>query len=247
MDNYFLDIPGCTATLSANAGLSMTIGGAKIWIDALNETKVNAFSTVTPKIRKMMQNRNAFRDPDAIVFTHCHPDHFSQELTEEAIRKWTRAELILPESRFEKQTLVEGDVFRTRIDDAELCMIKTIHEGEAYREVPNYAAVISDGSMNVLITADTEVGSASLKGQLEVAGFDRIDIMFVDFPWVTLKRGREVIDGVLKPEHLFIYHLPFEEDDTEGFRKAAAKGAGMLESPQDIRLFLEPLQTEAVR
>ena len=247
MDNFFMDIPGCTATLSANAGLSMMIGGAKIWIDALNVTKVNAFSTVTPEIRAKMRNRNAFRDPDAIVFTHCHPDHFSQSLTEEAIAKWPRAEIMLPEQRFEKQTLVEGDVFRTKIDDAELCFLKVTHEGEPYRDVPNYAIVISDGNMNVLITGDTEVGSKELPVALRNAGFDRIDLVFVDFPWVTLKRGREGIDSWMKPKHLFVYHLPFEEDDTEGFRDAARKYAAKLESPEDIRFFMEPLQTESVR
>lgn len=34
-------------TLSANAGVSVELGGVRIWIDALHDTRVPGFSTLT--------------------------------------------------------------------------------------------------------------------------------------------------------------------------------------------------------
>ena len=48
---------------------------------------------------------------------------------------------------------------------------------------------------------------------------------------------------VLRPRHLLLYHLPFPEDDTEGYLYMAKQAALRWEA-QDLRLLSSPLQQE---
>lgn len=252
MDNIFGGMPKCMVTLSANAGVSMQISGKKLWIDALNDTKVNEFSTITPELLKKMKNRNAFRDPDALIFTHCHPDHFSQELTESVIRSKSEVGLFLPEEKFATQTLITDDHIED-IGDVRIHFLKTVHDGEEFRDVPHFALVISseieDGKrMNVLVVGDTQIAGEDLRSKLSEYGYldEGIDLAMIDFPWVTLKKGRDAIEEWIQPDHLFIYHLPFEEEDSSGFHAATEASAAKLTGIGDVRIIKEPLQTESI-
>lgn len=71
-------------TLSANAGVAIEIGGIRIWVDALHDVQVLGFSTLRAQRLRQLWTAEAFQSPDVIVYTHCHPDHYSQQLTTEA-------------------------------------------------------------------------------------------------------------------------------------------------------------------
>lgn len=47
----------------------------------------------------------------------------------------------------------------------------------------------------------------------------KIDIAFVNPLFINNKKGREVINNVIKPKYLVIYHIPFKNDDKIEFRK----------------------------
>ena len=83
-------------TLSANAGVSVELGGVRIWIDALHDTRVPGFSTLDSHLLRRLWSEAAFQSPDAIVYTHCHPDHYAAHLAAEACRRWPKARLFLP-------------------------------------------------------------------------------------------------------------------------------------------------------
>ena len=40
----------CQVTLSANAGIALSFGGLRVWVDALHDQKIPGFSTVTPDL-----------------------------------------------------------------------------------------------------------------------------------------------------------------------------------------------------
>ena len=64
-------------TLSANAGAAIELGGVRIWVDALHDTQVPGFSTLRRQQLQQLWTAEPFQAPDAIVYTHCHPDHLS--------------------------------------------------------------------------------------------------------------------------------------------------------------------------
>ena len=229
-----------SATLSVNAGLALTTDGLRIWVDAVHDRQVPDFSTLNYDRQIRLFQSEAFRDPDIIAFTHCHPDHYSEALCRESLRRYPQARLVMPESRFPDQILLSGQEVIVQAGGRLLTFRRLLHEGSEYAEVPHYGLMIEDGGENILVLGDCAVGSEDLKEW--VAGKE-LDAVFTTFPWITLERGRQFVREHLHPRHLFVYHLPLAEDDIYGYGKAAAKAAAEM-TDMEVRLFTEAFQQE---
>ena len=231
----------CQVTLSVNAGVALRLGAMRVWSDALHDRRVVGFSTVTPAIWNVLQAHPDFAAPDLLFFTHCHPDHYSRALTEQVVARNPNVALVLPEQEFDRQGLLSGPSGHLMLEGLHMDFMRLIHEGEQYKEVPHYGCILEYGGFRVLITGDCAVAdpqvSAFLNGR-------HIDLALVNFPWVTLRKGRHFIEQVIRPDHLMVYHLPFPHDDRWGYRDAAVKGAAQVQGVPDVRLLLEPFQRE---
>lgn len=232
-------MPKVKVTLSANAGVSLEIGGYKVLVDAFHETGESGFSTLSPELAQKVLNSDVFSDPDCICYTHCHGDHYSRRLTVQARERWPRVELLLPEEEFSNQITVTGSQFRWRKGDLTLRFIRLPHEGVQYVNVPHYGLIVSIPGCNVLLSGDCAVAAPELAQAVENTP---IDLAIMDFPWASLKKGKQFLESLLKPEHLLLYHLPFAGDDKLRYREAAA--LAQKKSPvADTRLLWNPLQT----
>lgn len=230
-------------TLSANAGVAVHFGGRRIWVDALLDEKEPGFSTLSPQLQREMLKCEAFFKPDYICTTHCHPDHYSQKLMQTAKCLWPQAKLLLPEPELADQMLISGDRFCLKEPGITLEFIRLPHEGPQYADVKHYGLLLHADKKHVLIAGDCATASPVLAQALENLP---IDLAILNFPWITLAKGREFLTKVLKPKHALICHLPFEEDDTSGYRRSARRNAEVLENQFDVRLLCDPLQTETI-
>ena len=194
-------MPHCQLTLSANAGVSLELGRARLWSDVLHNKKVPGFSTVTPELWEFLRKNNHFAKPDLIFYTHCHPDHYSRGLTEQARTLWPHAELILPEQEFDDQILLSGKGCRLSFSGLSLEFRRLPHEGEQYAGVPNYGCVINDSGFRILIAGDCSVANSELADLIEEAP---IDLALLNFPWAALSRGRDFIRQQIRPKHLVL-------------------------------------------
>lgn len=230
----------CKVTYSANAGMALEFHGIKLLVDALHNTKLPGFSTLSSSQFQQLCSHPGFADPDYFVFTHCHEDHFSQELTRAYMAQWPRAELFLPEPRFERQTLLQGERLIHSDRMLTLEFLRLPHENERYADVPHYGLHLTDDSFHILIAGDCALESPILAQHL--SRFP-VDLAILDFPWLCLPRGRAFIDAHIQPKHLLICHLPFLEDDRYSYRTSALRAVKACPVP-DIRLLLEPFQQE---
>ena len=228
-------------TLSANAGFALQLADKRIWIDAAHSEKIPTMSTLTEAQWQAVLRHPAFTEPDLLFFTHCHGDHFSADRARQAMELWPRAALALPEQQLEGQTLLSGNRLRVRAGDTEFLFLRLTHEGAEYVEVPHYGLLIDDGGYRILFTGDCEVASPELERQLD--GIP-VDLAVVDYPWVTLRKGRNYLQNVLRPRQIAVCHLPFPADDLIGARQAALRAVTELPFAQ-VRLFLEPFQSES--
>lgn len=219
-------------TLSANAGVSIRIDKHRIWVDALHEEKQPGFSAVSAQLFQQILSSEAFAEPAYICVTHDHPDHYSEAMVAEARKCWPSAQLLLPAN--------EG--YRVNAGDLSLEFIRLPHEGAQYANVLHCGILIRYHGKTILIAGDCETASPVLA---EAVGEEGIDLAILNFPWVTLSKGRSFLREVLKPKHILLCHLPFEEDDGNGFRSSARRNAQIL-AQMDVRLLSEPLQTETV-
>lgn len=233
----------CEVTLSANAGAVLRFGPLKIWVDALHDDPVPGFSTVSPELFETIQKNPVFADPDILFTTHRHPDHFSRKLTGQILKKYPNSVPALPVPEFDGQFLISEQNNRLSVRGAELRFFRLTHEGEQYADVPNYGCIINYGGFHTLLAGDAAVADPALA---EAVDGERIDLMLLNFPWLTLRSGRAFLQEVLRPEHLIFFHLPFEQDDRWGYRRAAEKALPLLRGIPDVRLLYNPMQTEYI-
>ncbi|MBQ8769044.1 MAG: MBL fold metallo-hydrolase [Oscillospiraceae bacterium] len=218
-------------TVSANAGICIQIDKHRIWVDALHEDKQPGFSAVKPELYQQILASEKFKAPDYICVTHCHSDHYSEAMLSQARKRWPNAQLCMPEK----------DPYKVTDGDLTLEFIRLPHEGAQYADVTHCGILIRAGEKHILIGGDCETASPALA---QAVGEKEIDLAILNFPWVTLSKGRAFLSQSLRPKHILLCHLPFEEDDVNGFRASARRNANLLET--DVRLLCEPLQTETV-
>lgn len=225
-------------TLISNAGIALELNGHSIWIDALHTNQAAGFSTVSPALWAQVQA--LLPPPELIFFTHCHSDHYSRQLTAQALGLWPAAKLILPQQDFAGQLLLSGREVRLSAGGLTLRFLRLPHEGGM--DIQHYGLLLSSGGLHILISGDCETASPVLSQCLE--GIP-IDLAVLNFPWLTLRRGRRYLEDVLRPQHLFLYHLPFPEDDVNGYLQAARRAAETT-ALLDVRLLSRPLQQETI-
>ena len=235
-------MPEVKITLSANAGVCIQVSGKKIWVDALFGGADVGFSPMSPELADRVLASGAFADPDHICYTHCHPDHYDRQLTAAAMEKWPKAKLYLTEQEFEEQMLISGAEMTFLDGELTLRFVRLPHAGEQYANVKHYGLLISLPGCNILLPGDCEVASPALA---EAIGGRKIHLAIVDFPWITLRGGRAFLEQYVQPDHLIAHHLPFAEDDKDGYRVLAAKAAQAMEG--DVRLLWEPMQTCTIK
>ena len=231
-------MPQVLVKLGANAGVSLQVAGRNIWVDALFEGVGSTFSYLRPELREQILS-GAYGKPDYIVYTHCHADHYSRKLTQMAMEKFPDAKVFLPEQELDGQTLLTGDKFILNDGAVEISFLKLPHAGEIYADVKLYGLLISVDGCNILLPGDCDVANPSLKAAV---GERKIDLVIVDFPWITKRVGKEYLQEKIMPAHVIAYHLPFEEDDANGFRLSAARAAEKMGACADVTLLCNPMQ-----
>ena len=254
------DILLTTVALSANAGLSVSLAGRRLWIDALHrlpEGRIDGYSHVTEAMWEKMKKDSAFADPDLICFTHCHEDHYAEEMAIRALDTFKKTNLILPEplsyaSRFPRTMVLSGRKAATHIGDITLTFIRLPHEGPQYANVIMYGLVISAYGRNIFVAGDCETASPLLADMLRNELKDTpIHLAVMPFPWMTLRRGRAFLEQHIHPAHLLLYHIPFAEDDVNNYREAAEQSVAAFmqahgRDHMDVRLLEYPMQTELI-
>ena len=100
------------------------------------------------------------------------------------------------------------------------------------------------------------LGCSELLDRLDELGYDvspedrpdakRLDAVIADFPWAAVGRGWKMLDNLIRPSHLLIYHLPFAEDDIKGYRNMTRIVVKRFRNIPDVRIFEEFLQTETL-
>ena len=118
---------------------------------------------------------------------------------------------------------MSGDTYTAAVGDVGLHFFRLPHESQSYTvDVPHYGLLITHGAEAILLPGDCAVGAPAL---LPLTAGRHFRLALLNFPWLTLRKGRDFIEQHMAADHIIVYHLPFAEDDTERFRAAAASGA----------------------
>ena len=92
--------------------------------------------------------------------------------------------------------------------------------------MPNYAIIGEIDEKRFVLFGDAGVDKTLLSHTVFHTHFH---LALLNFPFLTLTRGREIIQS-LAPEEAVIFHLPFAQDDINGYLDAARRAREKFES-----------------
>ena len=215
-------------TLIANAGLLMTYRGTTLMIDGIYGREGHPFSNLSPEVwREMLGSEDRFKKVDYLLFTHAHPDHFSPEMTGEFLRHRDVKGLFLPQPH----TAAEDRLIETLQARKTPCVIlsdatehaayriepeitvrafRTLHLDRKYRDVPHFCYILTFGDKKILLTADVDYTTETLESIQDLP----IKAAFVNPLFFNALCRRKFFKGTLPGQSIFVYHVPFPEDDS---------------------------------
>ena len=241
-------MPSYKFAFTSNAGLAIHFPSSLIWVDAIHDIKAPTYSTVTPAIREQIFSDPDYigRDlqgPDAMLFSHCHIDHFTSDIVRSAMERYPDTKVYLPEKYFPDEIYVHGDTMNAQVNDVKLEFIKTHHCTKRHHNKTHYSLLMNDGNINIFMPMDSSTTDPAMH---YYAVNTDIDVAVVDFVWTLLQKGRDVILNDLNPKHLLLYHLPFECDDPHKWREQTREAVKLLDAIPDIRILDLPCQKEII-
>ena len=225
-----------------NAGAVLFLGGLCVWADVLNEENPDGYEVLSEAHFQRLLSEEAFR-PDLILFTHRHPDHFSERRLLEALRVYPEAQLFIGGSLGETALSMDHGPLR-------VAAFPLPHEGKAYAGTENDAFLLEAPEATVLLPGDCPVGCPELCDALEKwrsltpeTSPKRLDLALLNFPWLSLGKGRKALFS-LDPGHVLFFHLPAPSDDVYRYREQAFRMLERFRKDRDLRIAGEPFYEE---
>jgi len=211
--------------LTANAGAFIeTDGGAAILIDALHKKGTRYYSGVgEDMLREITDGRGIFSHIDLMLVTHAHPDHYD----EQSVLRFAHFH---PETAILTPTGISAGNVVNLASAGGACSVgglhiryrRIAHEGPEYAGVVNYGYVVGAGGPALMFLGDGKTDFDAVGGFM---GGETIGTAFLTFPFVTLARGRRIINDIIKPERVVVFHLPSAADDPNGFVASTLRAA----------------------
>ncbi|MDL2237906.1 MBL fold metallo-hydrolase [Christensenellaceae bacterium OttesenSCG-928-K19] len=235
-----------TVRLIANAGVLIRFQGVSILIDVLHTQRTKKFSTPDyTLLRKVVTGREEFAKIDFLLVTHDHIDHNDDATLQQYIERHPETTVVTP-------TKASGQAVHTLAQDSQEFQFGKVsikcrrlaHSGEKYQSFVNYGYLIEINGKTMLFLGDSMEDRQGIDAL--VAGA-HINIAFLNFPLVTLSRGRKLVNEVIRPDEIVVFHLPFEQDDKEGYLNATRRTLEREKNnlPSCVMLYRED-QTEEI-
>ena len=239
---------------SVNGGVCLTFpGGFRVWVDFCPDFKTRLWEYIPESDWENIKKNTALFPPDVVFFTHCHPDHFSLERTEEILRTCPGTKVYAPLGEVFSASKcgflsadslpcekVSGDEATETVGKLTIRFLRSTHSGKEYSNISHYSLFLTYEGKTVFISGDAALSDETLAERLE---FLHTDLAVMNFPWASLHSGRETVETSIQPSHVYLVHLPAENEDVFGYRKAAENGAELLNVP-DVRLMLSRFSEE---
>lgn len=201
---------------TVNSGMYLWNGRSGLLIDALHGGKNTGFSDTPKRYIQMMEKKESFfGQPNDLLFTHTHEDHYDLELVEQFLKLNPESSIYGPQldqSNIQPTALGTG-VGVLKIRNYTVYTFTTEHDGTPFTGYPHCSYLIRSGEQSLWISGDAML-QASLASQVkEISGVEYVDAAFVMVYQIGRKPGKEFLRA-LSPEHIYLYHLPYTEDDT---------------------------------
>ena len=213
-------------TLLANAGLLLEYEDSSFLVDGLFDSGELPFQNLPESVwSDLLAGKHPFEQIDYLLFTHDHPDHFSEEMTWQYLRHHRVKGVFLPEEVLSCSERLKYLLQKEGIPTALLSpqtnktlyhvtpqitvqAIETLHLDKQYWDVPHFCYLLTFGKKQFLVTADvdyTQERFSWLQGQ-------HIHTAFVNPLFFHELHSNHHFHGALNADILCVYHIPPDQD-----------------------------------
>lgn len=183
--------------LTSNAGIYFKNEDTSFFLDVLYSKSVHPFDKPGKEVLEYIFDTRV----DYVMFTHNHPDHFDRSLVLQYLSKYPDAVYIPP--LFSKMDT--GKTMEVIIKGG-----TSIHPFVTqHTRMPrnrNCCYLVESKKRSYLFTGDANDNIDDFRVQ------HKVDYLFINPIFASSDRSREIITEILKPEHIFIYHMPEHND-----------------------------------
>lgn len=207
---------------TVNAGLCVQTKNDAFLIDALHQGQELGFSPVPDEMYRQLQSYD--RRPQKklhLIFTHLHSDHFDPKLVRAFLDKFPETTLYGP-GLFQKGIHCTDTMEGVKCLDygsISLTAFQTLHDGKMYAGVLHNSFLLQADTRQFLICGDARL-DLSLAERVKPFCLGAPVAAFANVYQLSSDAGKEFFSKI-KPRHIFIYHLPFEQDDIYSYHKTA--------------------------
>lgn len=243
-------------TLLGNTGILVTWGGVRLLVDGLYRPEDYPFSQVPEPLREnLLTGQAPLGEIHYLLFTHTHPDHFHAGDLSRYLAATPVRGLFLPRPSGGQETArisprtplfplvspVGGVGVFSPEPGIKVTAFNTGHMGGQYRDMDNYCLLLRLGNRRLLITADADFRPDIFALAAEAAPLDAV---VVNPLFYQHRLGQAIINDLLRPKALLLYHIPFDGDDTTGLRTMAERQQRRgHDLPYAVHALTEPAQT----
>jgi hypothetical protein len=210
--------------LTANAGALICCNNKKVLADALHNTKTYQFSRVPDELLKQIAGGTGdFAGVDLLLYTHDHPDHYSKIWTQRCLERNENLQMVSPIHDFTDRANVHM-ITRPK-EELQLAGIQIIckqiqHDGSKFASVRHYAYLLDISGYHILLLGDAIMDAAAISAVVD--GWE-VHLAILNFPFMTLKRGRDIMEQAICAQKYLFFHLPSLQDDINGYAASAGR------------------------
>lgn len=188
---------------TSNAGVLVTLDGVLLLLDGVCQ----GYSLYLAPPPAMIEELEAC-PPDALAFTHGHPDHFEAGFATRFYEK-TRRPVLGTEGVAQQLPGVPVTLGAAEAGGVRVTPIPSRHLGAEWRNYPHVSYLL-EGTRSIFYVGDaTPACWKDSVFQLQP------DVLIAPYPYVTTRLGRQVVER-FAPKILVVVHMPATDNDPSG-------------------------------
>ena len=201
-------------TVICNAGILLEKDGFGLLIDGISRDHVGFSGLDNGQYADILQKNGIFSSCSALIFTHCHPDHYDAERVQVAQRELNTCRFFIPDGQTPASGTMQFGPFAVGYRETP----HMIHNGDPVR---HFVFLICDGERQLYIASDS---LPDARMHREILRGVQPDAIFVNPVHLSTPDTKAWLLE-LAPKHTVVYHIPIDPADQTGMRRKAMRTA----------------------